>query len=274
MLNPFKFLKERRYRGLKIVDLSSAFFSLEDSIGFAQIDLPKELVLKCVEDSKTRLGLLQKNSKEYLRELTSIGDYDVESAPMQLALHPQVLQSVKNYLGYFPTLFNITAMHSPAANSTQAINYSGSQLYHRDEDDDLRILKIWILCSNVSMTHGPTAVLPSNISEMIAREFKYRQGTKVPSDELFAPHVSSLFYATGPIGTCFATDTVRNFHFGSRTQEDSERLVLMIHYVSPYNRYFRPVLGSFKPFMKNKVTQYNSSNLSKYQLLALRGYLE
>mgnify|MGYP000288141812 CR=1 FL=1 len=206
--------------------------------------LDAELVRQCVEDTQRRYETerasnQQLNRKPYFMELTGLDDYRSDSAPFRLATDPSVVKAVADYLGSFPWLYNITAVFSPSSGQTGAStteDWRGSQLFHRD-GEDRRLLKLWVLCGDVAAEHGPTMVLPAALSQRIALRLRYSPGGKLP-DEPFLDHWDSLTPAVGAAGTVYATDTARCFHFGSRTLEESSRLVLMVHYMTEQSKYF------------------------------------
>jgi hypothetical protein len=273
-MNPIRFMRELYYyQTTRLWDFKPAFTVTREQ-GFSKITLPEDLVSECIKDTKKRLSDTQKNSKEYLKELTHLGDYEFQSAPFRLATSPAILAGVSSYLGYFPLLYNITAMYSPAkkVSSNDQSTWQGSQLFHRD-DDDIRILKLWILCSDVALENGPTAILPANESEKIARQIGYKQGEKVIDESPFEASLSKLNFAIGKSGTSYATDTDAVFHFGSRTSIKEDRLVLMIHYVSPFNRHFRPLLGGYPKNHTKQIDVSGIGQLNREQKLLLRGYL-
>jgi ectoine hydroxylase-related dioxygenase (phytanoyl-CoA dioxygenase family) len=137
------------------------------------------------------------------------------------------VKAVADYLGAAPVLWDITAMYSPPADGA----LRGSQHWHRDGDDVTNV-KVWILCSDVSKENGPTLCLPKALSDKIAKDIAYKQSDKILDDRLIDPYQSDVFSLVGKAGDAFVTDTSRCFHMGSRTTSDSERLVLMFHFVS------------------------------------------
>jgi hypothetical protein len=139
--------------------------------------------------------------------------------------------------------------------------------------DDVSSVKVWILCSEVKKENGPTVLVPSKISHMVAKELGYKQGAKLPNDEPLAPYRDQLFEATGPVGTSFATDTCSTFHYGSRTQESKERLVLYFQYVSSTSVYFRPLGERAGNRNKKYFSIPDPSQLTPSQRIFLRGYL-
>jgi hypothetical protein len=216
-----------------------------EGAGFLKVDgLDSGLVAACVEDTAARFEderarNQQLNRKPYFVEFTRLGDYGLDSAPFRLATSPSVVRAVSDYLGAFPQLYNITSVFSPSSDQTGALgaqDWKGSQLFHRD-GEDRRLLKLWVLCSDVTEENGPTMVLRADASSRLARRLCYAPGTKL-SDDPFLADWSDLAAATGPVGTVYATDTARCFHFGSRTTKESSRLVLMVHYMTEHSAYF------------------------------------
>ena len=277
IIEPKKYLRTKlNYRHF-IKRSAETIFKVDEEIGFAKVKLPDYLVKEVVYSTKkikeTRSSAV--NDKPYLRAISDISDYSIDSPEMNLATNSGVLRSVQEYMGHAPLLYDITTLYSPPpsfiSNDELAI-YSGSQLFHRD-GDDLKICKIWVLCSDVTMQNGPTTLINANESERIARSIDYRQETKIPLKKELTLNIqaSKLNYAVGEVGTTYVTDTVRLLHYGSRTSNESDRLVLMLHYVSFYSCYFR----RFSPRGRQNnlhpsVTSYSTNAIQK---IALRGYL-
>lgn len=236
---------EQNRTGLADLDGVEPAFRIPVNKGFSRVEtLDAELVAACVEDTQQRFQdersrNQQLNRKPYFVEFTGIADYSADSAPFRLATSPGVVRAVADYLGSVPQLHNITSVFSPSSEETIAAGqqgWKGSQLFHRD-GEDRRLVKLWVLCSEVTMEHGPTMVLPADLSAKMALRLRYAPGTKIP-DEPFRDQWSNLEAATGPVGTVYATDTASCFHFGSRTQRESSRLVLMLHYMTHHSSSF------------------------------------
>ena len=277
IIEPLRYLKSRLSYSNFINSSADTIFKIDEEIGFSKIKLPDPLLKNVVDSTKlikeTRSAAL--NDKPYLRALSDISDYAIHSPEMTLATNPGILRSVQEYLGHAPFLYDITALYSPSSsisNNSERSPYSGSQLFHRD-GDDLRICKIWVLCSNVTMENGPTTLIDANESERIAQSIGYRQETKLSFEKELALNiqVNSLKYAIGEVGTTYATDTARLLHYGSRTFEENDRLVLMLHYVSFYSCYFRRFARRGK--RKTLHPSVTSDSTNSIQKIALRGYL-
>lgn len=236
---------ERNRAGLAELEDVQPAFTIPAAEGFVRVDsLDPDIVAECVADTQERFRTeqgrnQQLNRKPYFIEFTGLKDYDADSPAFRLATSPAVVRAVADYLGAFPQLHNITSVFSPASAETIAAGqdgWKGSQLFHRD-GADRKLVKIWILCSDVTEDHGPTMMLPADLSDRIADDLMYEPGAKL-TDEPFTEHWDRLSAATGPVGTVYATDTSSCFHFGSRTAQESSRLVLMLHYMTEHSSSF------------------------------------
>jgi len=246
ILSPFKYLNDRFYLRRKFLRLFPGTYQrIDQERGFERIFPEKDLVSLIVENVKQLKKESKENSfKEYLQAISDLSDYDLESPEFKLATSPALLAMVSDYLGAFPYLYNITALWSPSpefiSQGKENSKYKGSQLFHRDSDD-IKIVKVWILCSDVNSDNGPTILISAGESEKISRNLKYRQGVKIPfeTEQTFSVDKNHINKAVGSSGTVYFTDTCRLLHFGSRTESANERLVFMIHYVSFFSSYYR-----------------------------------
>ncbi len=250
-------------------------FDMDPDVGFTSFTWPAEqedLVQQAIANTQKVNELDPWVGKSYFRSIKSMKDYALDSPEMQLATSPEMLAAVSKYLGRLPMLLEVQARISLSDPDKPGAKLEGSQLYHRDMDD-VSSVKVWILCSEVKKENGPTVLVPSKISHMVAKELGYKQGAKLPNDEPLAPYRDQLFEATGPVGTSFATDTCSTFHYGSRTQESKERLVLYFQYVSSTSVYFRPLGERAGNRNKKYFSIPDPSQLTPSQRIFLRGYL-
>lgn len=246
ILSPLRYLNDRVYLRRKLQHyFPETYKKVDQSRGFERIFPEKDLINEIVEKTNTlKKDVKAKNKKEYLQAISNLSDYNLSSPEFKLATSPMLVAMVSDYLGTFPHLFDITAMWSPPPESKgeeiSVTKYKGSQLFHRD-GDDLKIVKIWILCTNVNSENGPTILISADESEKICRNLKYRQGYKIPleTEQTLTIDQNHINVAIGSLGTVYFTDTDRLLHYGSRTESDSERLVLMIQYVSFFSLYKR-----------------------------------
>jgi hypothetical protein len=169
--------------------------------------------------------------KDYLRVIGNLTNLDPNGPIVKIAMNDELLSTVTNYLGIAPQLNSINVMWSPPSAITKKIDgtWSGSQLFHIDGDSD-GIVKVWILCNEITDENGPTTLIPADSSLKISKEISYSPRGKVANDDPFRNVMNSAFKAVGNPGTVLATDTARCFHQGSRTNVNSERLVIMYFY--------------------------------------------
>lgn len=252
-------------------------FKIDREVGFAKINLDSELTSSAVNFAQTELKRTKGQSKylgdkDYLRAISTLDDVPVNSDVFKLFTSSEVLNPLTEYLGITPALIDITVLYSPEARLTDIPNarFQGSQLFHRDGDGP-RLIKIWVLCNEVTNENGPTVLIPAKISNQIARKIRYKQGYKIEDDSIFYEHENKFFYAIGSAGTTLATDTISCFHMGSRTIKESSRLVMMAQYVSPYSSYLLPKFGVGLP-RKYSFAEY-SDKLSEEAKILLRYYL-
>lgn len=194
----------------------------------------------------------QKNRKEYLQELTNIFDYPPNSPEIMFASSKVLLKSIISYLGCFPVLHNITLMYSP---NKVTNSLSGSQLWHRDAED-IKNIKIWIPINEIDEDCGPTLTIDKDKSNEIAKKLNYIQGGLVEENHEDFSKIKPI-KLVGKAGDVIITDTDSSFHCGSvpKNNKSKQRLVLMIHYVSGFSSYYRPVIN-LKPNNYNKIYNF------------------
>ena len=281
--SPFRYLNDKFYLKQKFKRHFPETFQKVDQIrGFERISLDEDLISVIVERTQQlKKEAKSSSTKEYLQVISNLEDYNSSSPEFKLATSPNLVAIVSSYHGTFPYLYNITALWSPPpefksqGKEIPISNYKGSQLFHRD-GDDLKIVKIWILCSDVNLDNGPTILISAEESEKIARNLKYRQGVKIPfeTEQKLTIDENHINKAVGSLGTVYFTDTDRLLHYGSRTENASERLVLMIQYVtffSYYNRRFFKQTG--KQRIHDKIATERNS-LNDLQRALLREHLK
>ncbi len=151
-----------------------------------------------------------------------------ETAINRLAMHPEVLRVVSNYMGMLPLLMRINLLYSPNDEVIEA----SSQFYHLDPEDVI-MTKIFIFVEDIDVDTGPTTALPADRSSVVRSAITYRKG-RVP-DEVIGRigGADNLVSCTGPAGTMAFLDTCRCFHMGSRLAS-KPRSTIMIQYQSPY----------------------------------------
>ena len=97
------------------------------------------------------------------------------------------------------------------------------------EGGGTQCVKFRLLCQDVKPDQGPTLVISADQSALLAKKLNYKPGTRIESgDDLSNLEELRTFALTGASGSWFATDTDRCFHHGSRTTEESSRLVVIV----------------------------------------------
>lgn len=190
-------------------------------------------------------------------------DRSYASAINRLAMHPEVLRVVSNYVGMVPLLYRINLLYSP----NNEVIESSSQFFHLDPEDVI-MSKIFVFVEDVDEDTGPTTALPADRSTVVRRAIDYRKGRV--EDKVVARFggAENLAACTGPAGTMAFLDTCRCFHMGSR-KASKPRYAIMIQYQTPYAASF-PLEGPLGNMpIGTKAIPPNPSRLEEY-LLGLR----
>jgi hypothetical protein len=243
----------------------SALFNIEKSQGISKLNINPPLTSSAIEFARETLknfrskNSVRLNSKEYLQQIWNLSQIDDNSKfLLDWALQPETLNSIKEYFGKAPILHDISVFYSPERENEKT--FQGSQLFHMD-GGGTQSVKIWLLCEAVESENGPTVLIPSSISASIAKKISYRPGDRVKDDALLGDERNRAISLVGPAGSWFATDTDRCFHFGSRTQKASSRLVVMFHFVDNNSTYYMPFVNHHYSKKYTKIPQKISDDL-------------
>ena len=248
-------------------------FEIDRAFGFAKLDADKAVTSKLIEfaihakDKHLSEGTQKGNSKEYLRQIWDLSKLDEDSLfVLEWALQAPNLKAILKYFGgKIPLLHEISVFYSPETSPDKKGHWQGSQLFHMDGEGTQNV-KIWLLCQDVKVEHGPTVVVAANQSAKLAKKLNYKPGDRIDSDDKLSNlERLNTFALTGARGSWFATDTDRSFHYGSRTTKESSRLVFMFHYVDNNSSYCMPILSEhykkqFKtlPAIAREIAEKNS----------------
>ncbi|MDP4540576.1 hypothetical protein Q9K01_13165 [Qipengyuania sp. DY56-A-20] len=169
------------------------------------------------------------------------GQLPAGSAFARAAMQPAIVSVLARTLGMVPRLDYVTVTESKPMLSKP----SYSQLWHRDYDDT-RVLKYFIYLSDVEgVEDGPFTFLPAPVSDKIGFSLKsHRSDTDLPA------HVNlerDKFQITGPQFSCFAVETSRCLHMGSRVHPGHGRLMYTATFFAPPRLYPEPVKPFFLP---------------------------
>jgi len=164
---------------------------------------------------------------------TRLDGLPTTSALARFALDEGLLATAAAYLGMVPILAGIQIMRASAITGPTR----GSQLFHCDHDD-LRQVKVFVLCSEVAEANGPLTLLSARASRQVKEAVHYRYGgrsLRVPDDRVasvVAPGEVTAF--TGSPGRLLLVDTSTCLHFGARIDSGAEdRLMVQIQYLTP-----------------------------------------
>ena len=171
-----------------------------------------------------------KGRKRFLVNLLDPSELGAAHPLVRLALRPDLLSSIVDYMGTIPVLRSIQVFYSGALESDP----TGSQLYHCDADDR-RQVKIFVLCSDVRSANGPLTVLDAERSARVRRATKYRYHSRLTDEQVQAiVGTAPPAEVVGEPGTLCLVDTSRCFHYGSRVSPGAApRLVAMVQYLNP-----------------------------------------
>jgi hypothetical protein len=263
----------RRVKKLQKVGVRAAF-QLNRNSGLAKFNVEDSFTNKAIAFSRETLhkylqnGDEKSNSKDYLRQIFNSGMLTSDSKfLLDWATSPEVLLPVSSYFEKYPLLHDISVFYSPPTSELQD-SFNGSQLFHMD-GGGTQCVKLWLLCEDVALENGPTVLIPAAISQSIAKELGYEPGTKI-SDSTVGNVEDSLFVATGPAGSWFATDTDRCLHYGSRTGKSTGRLVLMFHFVEHNSTYYLPMFSQNYWASTKKISKEFLSGSSRYAKWSVR----
>lgn len=167
-------------------------------------------------------------------ELTSDAEHARAPELLEFALQPDVLAPVIEYLGTVPFLARVALPLSAPLETDTPIPFHS---FHVD-NDDLRVLKLFVNLTDVEDEDGPLCFLPADTSARVLRALRRGAPDRWSfTDEEVWQHADpgQLVRLTGPAGTAALIDLARCLHFGSRLSPGRERLVFAATYL-PYHR--------------------------------------
>ena len=174
----------------------------------------------------------KKKGKQFLVNLLDPGDLSLDAPLLRLALHPDILNTVVSYLGTVPLLQSVQVFYS----GVQEREPISSQLFHSDADD-IRQVKIFVLCSRVAEENGPLTILGAEQSDHVRSAIHgYQFRSRLTDDQVEqAAGAGASVVLVGEPGTTCLVDTSRCLHYGSRVKPGAApRLLAMIQYLTPY----------------------------------------
>lgn len=178
----------------------------------------------------TRHGVKTKQHFDGLLLRKSLDDLTLESAFIKLALHPELIECISEYLGQVPRLNTIEVWYS-----RYIPNPGSSTLFHTDAEYSKQA-KFFIYGNDVLNTdNGPFNLYDIKDSSKAMKHFKYLSNKSIDTSDLNCLlGEKSLVSIQGKKGTAFIADTSNIFHSGSLIKDDkSYRITIMFHYL-PY----------------------------------------
>jgi hypothetical protein len=160
-----------------------------------------------------------------------------EDAPfLALAMLPEILRPICDYLGMYPVLQTFALCYSPND------DFEGSsQLFHFDHVE-YRQIKVFVHLDEVDSATGPLTAIPAGQSRALFDElhrasWRAYKGQRLKDRALEtsrSPHEIHQF--TGPAGTVHLIDTCNCYHYGSRPLPTGSRprKLMILHYTTPF----------------------------------------
>ena len=161
--------------------------------------------------------------KEFYLDLLGPEDYRPASPFMAFALDERLLVTASIYLKGAAYLQSIELIRSVPLEGAQPLYRS--QLWHFDNNNDTRMLKLFVFVSDVSEDQGPFTFLRYRPSHQVP----WYEGHYLSDDSVFNyVTADDVLRATGQRGSAFFVDTAAILHCGSRCVRP--RTVFVIHF--------------------------------------------
>ena len=195
---------------------------------WARVDLPGDLLAGLRREAAPRLRELDmplgeaQEGKTFYRDLLGPEGSRPGSPWMAAALDERLLGTVAAYFGAAAWLQSVELIQSLPSCDARLFR---SQLWHCDNNNDTRMLKLFVYLSDVGEENGPLAFLPLSATGRVP----WTAGHYLADETIgrFTPLEETIRF-TGPAGSAAMVDTARLFHFGSRCR--SPRLTFVVHY--------------------------------------------
>ena len=257
--NKFYVLRINRLNNIKFKD----YISIDPSKGFRIFQFKNKKVLyESLNFCKKKFTIkkILKEAKNLNKKNTllslPINILNKENKPIkELALHPEIIKPVGEYLGGLPILYGSYIWYSPNDINVELI---GSQLYHFDRED-YRQIKCFIPLKDISERNGTLNVIPAKKSKEFMnkrRQSEIYQSLKQRfNDSEVHEKIGREFEIAlkAKIGEIILLDTSNCLHYGSRRSE-KPKYHITFHYITPFNN---------KVYKKTKSITSNEDILSK-----------
>ncbi|TVQ44167.1 MAG: hypothetical protein EA365_10760 [Gloeocapsa sp. DLM2.Bin57] len=194
---------------------------------------------------------------QYLLALPIKQELTLDSPLLQLALNPDLLKIVTEYIGILPILNSVNILYSP----NQTIFEHSSQYFHLDPEG-VRQVKIFIYLDEVTEDSGPFTLISAEQSQKVYPVYRGGRLTDEFVSQLVPP--TEFTPITGPKGTMILVDTSSCFHFGSRPGTE-DRPAILLQYISPFAMIF-PYFGWKRKTRLSHLVQKDTPILERYLL--------
>ncbi len=237
--------KEYQYRKKLAANIEAidGVFSIPDDDGYLVQDMSESQVVTGALSyaHKTFKSIdwdeKEKSSKKAFLINHKFDLFDAENAAiLQLAMSPEILKPISDYLGTFPVLSSAALWYSP----NKDMSSKGSQLYHLD-GEDIRQVKCFLPVEEITEDSGPLTILPADKSNYIYDDLHQkgrikRRNTKLDDDMIYNyTDIENTVKIVGQPGTVAFVDTCRCYHYGSRTAK-KPRVLLHLHFYSAFSK--------------------------------------
>jgi hypothetical protein len=158
------------------------------------------------------------------------GDEDLDAHPevRDFVLSDEMLQLASDYLGAVPVLRIVQGWYTPVNDGL-----ASSQLFHRD-GIDYRQAKFVINIKDMKREDGPFEFLPADVSDRVTKNLATWRGRMTDEKIFESCSPNDVVSTAGPVGSAFAVDGCRCYHYGGRSR-GGERLVLLVQFGSYYS---------------------------------------
>ena len=182
--------------------------------------------------SNARPLRLEEGHGQHWQSLLTKANPKMDSAFVQFALQPAILEVIAAALGEVPRLIALNAARSWNFGVPKHL----SQLWHRDFDD-AEVVKLFCYLTDVdNEDDGPFTFIPANSSGRVGeRGQNHLQDAQVfsqiPRDKMRT--------VLGPAGSSFIVRTSHCLHMGSRVAPDHSRILYSATYISAPSLFFK-----------------------------------
>ena len=230
---------QRRSR-LDSENSAEALFALPNKEGYLKItpyldkNLRDEVLAECRKICSETL------TPEYLKKFENAPfasipinrDLNRKNPFLRFALQPGLIKALTRYFGIVPVIEGIYIWYSP-----NKVNLSNSSQFYHLDGQDVKTVQLFLFIEDVGPENGPLIFVEAERSVEIAKEIGYRKTKRLKRiDDALIKSMTTpnqVVQATGPAGECYAVDTDRCLHYGSR-MATKPRYTVIFQYYTPF----------------------------------------